>query len=160
MKFFLAQHRGLPNTLRCRKLAGFIALTALACSTLPVLALAQTRTWPERPIRLIVPYPAGGGVDIVARAVSGSLGERLGQAAKGARGHWGIESMHWMLDCVFGDDRSRYRTGYGAKNMAVVRRFALGLVRANKAKGSVKTRRKIASWDKGFLKEVLQLKSR
>ena len=41
---------------------------------------AQTRAWPERPIRLIVPYPAGGGVDIVARAVSGSLGERLGQA--------------------------------------------------------------------------------
>jgi predicted transposase YbfD/YdcC len=83
--------------------------------------------------------------------------ERL---AKGARGHWGIESMHWMLDCVFGDDRSRYRSGYGAKNMAVVRRFSLGLVRGNKSKGSVKTRRKIASWDPRFLMEILQLKSR
>ena len=66
--------------MRWRKLAGFIALTALACSTLPAPAQTQARTWPERPIRLIVPYPAGGGVDIVARAVSGSLGERLGQA--------------------------------------------------------------------------------
>jgi predicted transposase YbfD/YdcC len=52
--------------------------------------------------------------------------------------------MHWLLDVEFGDDLSRYRTGHGAKNMAVVRRFALGLVRANKAKGSVKTRRKSA----------------
>ena len=66
--------------------------------------------------------------------------ERL---AAGARGHWGVESMHWLLDVEFKDDLSRYRAGHGAKNMAVVRRFALGLVRANKSKGSVKTRRKI-----------------
>jgi len=81
--------------------------------------------------------------------------ERL---AKAARGHWGVESMHWHLDCEFGDDLSRYRTGHGAKNMAVVRRFALGLIRANKDRGSVKTRRKKASWDPDFLLKVLQLK--
>src|SRR6266496_3651886 len=46
--------------------------------------------------------------------------------AKATRGHWGVESMHWLLDVEFGDDLSRYRTGYGARNMAVVRRFALG----------------------------------
>jgi predicted transposase YbfD/YdcC len=78
--------------------------------------------------------------------------------ARGARGHWGVESMHWLLDVEFGDDLSRYRTGHGAKNMAVVRRFALGLVRANKAKGSVKTRRKSAGWSPEFLLEILQLK--
>jgi predicted transposase YbfD/YdcC len=81
--------------------------------------------------------------------------ERL---AHGVRGHWGVESMHWLLDVEFKDDLSRYRGGHGAKNMAAVRRFALGLVRANKAKGSVKTRRKAASWDTGFLLQVLQLK--
>jgi hypothetical protein len=44
--------------------------------------------------------------------------------------------------------------------MAAVRRFALafGLVRANKAKGSVKTRRKKAGWNPNFLLEILQLK--
>jgi predicted transposase YbfD/YdcC len=83
--------------------------------------------------------------------------ERL---SNGARGHWGVESMHWLLDVVFKDDLSRYRSGNGAKNMAVVRRFALGLIRANKAKGSVKTRRKIAGWDTNFLLEILQLKPR
>jgi hypothetical protein len=42
--------------------------------------------------------------------------------------------------------------------MAVIRRFALGLVRANKSKGSVKTRRKSAGWNPGFLLQILQLK--
>jgi hypothetical protein len=42
--------------------------------------------------------------------------------------------------------------------MAVVRRFALGLVRANKTKGSVKARRKTAGWDPRFLLQILQLK--
>src|SRR3981081_1356641 len=75
--------------------------------------------------------------------------------AAAIRGHWGVESMHWLLDVEFKDDLSRYRAGHGAKNMAVVRRFALGLVRANKSKGSVKTRRKSASWNPKFLLEVL-----
>jgi predicted transposase YbfD/YdcC len=81
--------------------------------------------------------------------------ERL---ASTVRGHWGVESMHWILDVEFGDDLSRYRAGHGAKNMAVVRRFALGLVRANKTKGSIKTRRKKAGWNPNLLLQILQLK--
>ena len=82
----------------------------------------------------------------------------LERLAAGARGHWGVESMHWLLDTEFKDDLSRYRVGHGAKNMAIVRRFALGLVRANKSAGSVKTRRKSASWNTNFLLEILQIK--
>jgi predicted transposase YbfD/YdcC len=81
--------------------------------------------------------------------------ERL---SAGARGHWGALSMHWLLDVVFKDDLSRYRKGNGAKNMAVVRRFSLNLIRANKAKGSIKTKRKAAGWDPSFLLEILQQK--
>ncbi len=81
--------------------------------------------------------------------------ERL---AAGARGHWGVESMHWLLDVEFNDDLSRYRAGHGAKNIAIVRRFALGLVRAHKSAGSVKTRRISASWNMNFLLEILQIK--
>ena len=66
--------------------------------------------------------------------------------------------MHWLLDVQFKDDLSRYRAGHGAKNMATIRRFALGLVRANKSKGSVKSRRKAAGWTPKFLLEILQLK--
>jgi predicted transposase YbfD/YdcC len=81
--------------------------------------------------------------------------ERL---ASGARSHWGVESMHWLLDVVFKDDLSRYRAGHGAKNVTVVRRFALNLVRANKAKGSIKTRSKRAGWSPEFLLQILQFK--
>ena len=50
--------------------------------------------------------------------------------------------LHWVLDVPFKDDQSRLRKGFGAKNMAVVRHFALNLVRAAKDKQSVKLRRK------------------
>jgi predicted transposase YbfD/YdcC len=52
--------------------------------------------------------------------------------------------MHCLVDIEFKDDLSRYRSGHGAKNMAILRRFTLGLVRANKSKGSIKTLRKSA----------------
>jgi hypothetical protein len=65
--------------------------------------------------------------------------------------------MHWLLDVEFKDDLSRYRTGHGAKNMAVVRRFALDLVGSTKTKGSIKTRRKRAGWSLEFLLQVLQI---
>ena len=82
----------------------------------------------------------------------------IDRLANAARGHWAVESMHWLLDVEFKDDLSRYRSGHGAKNMAIVRRFALGLVRANKSKRSVKTRRKTAGWNPDYLLELLQLK--
>lgn len=74
------------------------------------------------------------------------------------RGHWGVESMHWLLDVEFKDDLSRYRKGFAAKNMAIVRRFALNLVRSDTSKGSVKTKRKSAGWSSDFLLQILQLR--
>jgi predicted transposase YbfD/YdcC len=77
-------------------------------------------------------------------------------AAAAVRSHWAIEnSLHWVLDVTFGDDQSRLRTGHGAKNMAVVRHFAINLVRAIKDKRSIKLRRKRAGWDVEYLASVL-----
>jgi tripartite-type tricarboxylate transporter receptor subunit TctC len=44
-------------------------------------AAAQTsaQSWPDRPVRMIVPFPAGGGTDTVARVVAIKLGDALGQ---------------------------------------------------------------------------------
>jgi predicted transposase YbfD/YdcC len=78
------------------------------------------------------------------------------RAAEAVRGHWAIEnSLHWVLDVTFGDDQSRLRKGHGARNMAVVRHFAINLVRAIKDKRSVKLRRKRAGWDPQYLANLL-----
>src|SRR2546423_13300071 len=50
------------------------------CAALLLFAsIAQAQPYPSRPIRFIVPFPPGGGVDIVARAVGEKLSPRLGQ---------------------------------------------------------------------------------
>ncbi|MGH6841775.1 MAG: ISAs1 family transposase [Methylocella sp.] len=78
------------------------------------------------------------------------------QAAEAVRGHWGIENrLHWVLDVVFGEDQSRLRKGYGARNMAIVRHFAINLVRSANEKRSIGLRRKIAGWDPNYLAELL-----
>lgn len=83
------------------------------------------------------------------------------RAAQAVRGHWAIEnSLHWVLDVTFADDQSRLRKGHGAQNMAVVRHFALNLVRAAPGKQSIKLRRKRAGWDTEFLNSILYLKPR
>ena len=78
-------------------------------------------------------------------------------AARATRGHWGIENQpHWVLDVTFNDDQSRVRKGFGAKNMAVVRHFALNLVRSAKDKKSIKLRRKMAAWTPTYLEQILR----
>jgi hypothetical protein len=61
-----------------------------------------------------------------------------------------------VLDVDFGEDQSRLRAGHGAKNMAVVRHFALNLVRQISDRKSIKLRRKRASWDPNYLLQILQ----
>ena len=55
----------------------FIILAGLAASLLATAALAQS--YPAKPIRLIVPFAAGGGNDNVARLVGKHLSESVGQ---------------------------------------------------------------------------------
>jgi predicted transposase YbfD/YdcC len=82
-------------------------------------------------------------------------------AAHAVRGHWGIENrLHWVLDVVFKDDMARLRTGHGAKNMAVVRHFAINLVRTAADKKSIKLRRKLAGWNDDYLASILDTKPR
>ncbi|BCH34988.1 hypothetical protein MesoLjLc_69180 [Mesorhizobium sp. L-8-10] len=67
------------------------------------------------------------------------------RAAHAVHGHWLVENaLHWTLDVVFNDDQSRLRKGHGALNMAMVRHFALNLVRAVRDRHSTKLRRKKA----------------
>jgi predicted transposase YbfD/YdcC len=82
------------------------------------------------------------------------------RAAEAIRAHWGIESLHWVLDMIFKEDQSRLRRGHGAHNMALVRRLAFNLVRAGKGKKSIKTARKAAGWNPEFLASLILQQAR
>ncbi len=52
------------------------------------------------------------------------------------RGHWAIESCHYMIDWNYDEDRSRIRTGHGPENITRLRRFAIGVLKS-KGRGNV-----------------------
>ena len=61
-----------------RVIAKFSALTLLGLGLLAAPS-AQAQDWPSKPIKMIVPFPAGGGTDFIARLVAQQLITRLGQ---------------------------------------------------------------------------------
>jgi tripartite-type tricarboxylate transporter receptor subunit TctC len=74
-----------------------LCLILAATLTAPA-AFSQPAAWPERPIRLVVPFTAGSSSDIVARIVAQKLGERLKQQVivdnrVGASGNLGTEAV-------------------------------------------------------------------
>ena len=60
--------------------AAFCGIACLPLATLYPVASVLAQAWPAKPIRLIAPYPPGGGVDTVARLLAERLGARLGQS--------------------------------------------------------------------------------
>jgi len=77
------------------RLARLVVTVLFACA-LPATAMAQA--WPQRPIKMIVPFPAGGGTDFIARLAAKHLTERLGQQVfvenrGGANGAIGLQAL-------------------------------------------------------------------
>ncbi|CAM3376286.1 ABC transporter substrate-binding protein [Bordetella sputigena] len=64
---------------RAASIAAPAAALAAALAAATVVTPAYAQNWPTQPIRWIVPYPAGGGSDVVARNVAGALEKSLGQ---------------------------------------------------------------------------------
>ena len=76
----------------------FLHLAAGAAALPAISRIARAQSYPTRPVRIIVPFPAGLASDTVARLVSQSLSERLGQPfvienRTGAGGNIGTESV-------------------------------------------------------------------
>lgn len=79
--------------------------------------------------------------------------------AGAVRGHWSIEnSLHWVLDVVFDEDRSRTRQRCMANNLSWLRRFAISLLKRHPSKNSIKGKARMAGWNDEFLMEVLTAK--
>lgn len=68
----------LPKFMKYRRML-MLALASL-CAAVPVSAQTQGASYPSKPVKLVVPYAAGGSTDQLARAVADQLGRALGQS--------------------------------------------------------------------------------
>jgi predicted transposase YbfD/YdcC len=86
-----------------------------------------------------------------------SLPPKVQKIARYIRGHWGIEnSLHWTLDVIFAEDRSRIRTGNGPEIASIFRKLALMVLqRDTSSRGSLRGKRLQAGWNEDFLERIL-----
>jgi predicted transposase YbfD/YdcC len=88
---------------------------------------------------------------ILSRYLSG---KRFSEAV---RGHWGIESMHWVLDVTFREDDSRTRERTLGNNLSWLRRFAVTLLKRHPVNDSLRGKMLRCLMNTEFLTEVLTL---
>ena len=89
--------------------------------------------------------------DVLSRYLSG---KRFSEAV---RGHWGIESMHWVLDVTFREDDSRTRERTLGNNLSWLRRFAVSLLKRHPVNDSLRGKMVRCLMNTEFLTEVLTL---
>jgi predicted transposase YbfD/YdcC len=88
-----------------------------------------------------------------------SLGTDAKHIGSAIRSHWGIEnSLHWMLDVAFSEDRGRKRNENAVVNFSLVNKIALEMLRKEDSKKiGVKSRRLKSAWSTSYLEKVLGL---
>jgi predicted transposase YbfD/YdcC len=110
--------------------------------------LETRRIWCSTALNAYLDFPHVGQVFLIEReSIKKNTGKRSREIALGVtsrtphqaspqrvlavnRGHWAIESVHYLLDWNYDEDRSRIRTGFGPENMSRLRRFAVGILKS------------------------------
>ena len=107
-------------------------------------------------MRHCIDHATGQASDEVRYFIS-SLPGKVKRLAGAVRQHWGIEnSLHWVLDVAFNEDRMRQRDRQGIENLALLNRLAVSLLRQDKSiKAGVKCKRKTAGWNDDYLLHLL-----
>ena len=106
------------------------------------------RIWCSTALNTYLDFPHVGQVFLIEReSIKKKTGEHSREIALGVtsrtphqaspqrvlavnRGHWAIESVHYMIDWNYAEDRSRIRTGFGPENITRLRRFAVGILKS------------------------------
>lgn len=97
----------------------------------------------------------GGKETSEVRYYISSRAPKVREFSDSVRKHWGIESMHWVLDVIFGEDASRIRTGHAVENMSFTKKFVISLLKQDTSKTSLKGKRKRAAWNTDFLQKLM-----
>ena len=106
------------------------------------------RIWCSTALNAYLDFPHVGQVFLIEReSIQKKTGEHSREIALGItsrtvqettpqrtltvnRGHWSSESVHYIIDWNYDEDRSRIRTGFGPENITRLRRFALGILKS------------------------------
>ena len=73
-----------------------------------------------------------------------------------ARAHWAIEnSLHWVLDVTFDEDRARNRKDHAPENLATLRKLALNTLKRARPDISIRRKRKRSGWSNDFARSIL-----
>jgi predicted transposase YbfD/YdcC len=106
------------------------------------------RIWCSTALNDYLDFPHVGQVFLIEReSVNKKTGEQTDETVRGItsrtpqdasperilainRGHWSIESVHYIIDWNYDEDRSRIRTGFGPENITRLRRFAVGILKS------------------------------
>ena len=138
-----ALHREIALLFQTRAAADFVEVAP------PDHGRVETRRiWCSTALNTYRDFPHVGQVFLIEReSFKKHTGERSREIALGVtsrtpqqaspqrvlavnRGHWSIESVHYMIDWNYDEDRSRIRTGFGAENISRLRRFAVGILKS------------------------------
>ena len=130
-----------------------------ACADLA--PLATLKDWPGLAtvvaVETIRGIPGRGEVKAEIRHYLSSARLPPEALAAAIRNHWRVENgLHWVLDVTFREDASRVRERNAARNLALLRKIALNLARADATlKASLKGKRKHAGWDDAFMAALI-----
>src|SRR3954465_2353471 len=133
---------------------GFPTPPARACFPTPA-AWRGLRAVPA--VETIRGIPGRGKVTAEIRHYLSSAALPPEALAVAIRRHWAVENgLHWVLDVGFREDDSRVRDRTAARNLALLRKIALNLARADDTlKASLKGKRKYAGWDDAFMAALM-----
>ncbi|MFC1960958.1 ISAs1 family transposase [Chloroflexota bacterium] len=119
------------------------------------------KTWVglQSVVKIVTRSGEGADLMVETRYFITSLPADAALLLRSIRLHWHIEnSLHWVLDVSFNEDRSRIRRDHAPENMALIRQAALNLLKHETSmKRGIKARRKKAGWDDNYLRRVLSV---
>lgn len=110
--------------------------------------IVTRRIWCSTALNAYIDFPHVGQVFLIEReSIEKKTGKHSREIALGLtsrtpqqaspqrvlsvnRGHWAIESVHYLIDWNYDEDRSRIRTGFGPENITRLRRFAVGILKS------------------------------
>jgi predicted transposase YbfD/YdcC len=125
---------------------------------LPASLQHLAKTWPGLKSlgqAITITTDRHGKVTSEVRYYLSSREAKVGDFANTVRNHWKIESMHWILDVIFNEDKSRLRNNHSPQNFSLLRKFTIGLLQRDTSNLSLRRKRKRAARNTQFLENIL-----